>query len=170
MYNIFNSPNPRFDRLNFKYPFSPIYKVFKAININTVSTQFFLSVAHMPTDDRIPIFQAKDLAAAHILFLLVFFSFTVAQQGNLTQTPLAQALHQGVLTKLLCLLSPCSELTLLRCCTNSTVVETSLPASMRNAIHQHGHRRSQDLHLIKIPAPTSTLQKPVSIQGNKRRV
>lgn len=73
MYNIFNSPNPRFDRLNFKYPFSPIYKVFKAININTVSTQFFISVAHMPTDDRIPIFQAKDLAAAHILFLLVFF-------------------------------------------------------------------------------------------------
>lgn len=76
MYNIFNSPDPRFYRLNFKYPFSPVYKVFKAVNINTVSTHFFLSVAHMPTDYRIPIFQTKDLATAHILFLLVFFFFS----------------------------------------------------------------------------------------------
>lgn len=81
MYNIFNSQNPHFARLNFKYPFSPIYKVFKAININTVSITIFLSVAHMPTDDRIPIFQAKDLATAHILFLLLFFFFFFLYSG-----------------------------------------------------------------------------------------
>lgn len=86
--------------LNFKYPFLPIYKLFKVIKIISVSIAMFLSVAHLTTNNRSPILQAKDLVITHISFLLVFLFLYGSRAGEsdsdpFNQNPAPEHAHQA---------------------------------------------------------------------------
>lgn len=74
--------------LNFKYPFPPIYKLFKVIKTISVFITISLSVTHMPTNNRSHILQDKDLVITRILFLLVFLFLYSGMAGQSDSRPL----------------------------------------------------------------------------------
>lgn len=121
--------------LNFKYPFPPIYKLFKVIKIISVSITIFLSDAHKPTDNTSPVFQ--------VLFLLVFLFLYRGIAGETNSDPCNQnsaleCAHQAF-TFVTCLYwakMGCCKDAVPRRDTNTTLIWGGRQTSTRNAQHK----------------------------------